>query len=70
MAGTDIGAGVCSELVGGSVGLFVGLDVSISGLLLGDTVGSDVGLRLGDLDGLDVVGIWVGDEEGDTYHQL
>ena len=51
MAGTGIGAGVCSELVGGSVGLFVGL--AVSGLWLGDTVGSDVvglkvmGLRLG-----------------------
>ena len=43
------------------VGLFEGLDVT--GLWLGDTVGSDVvglevtGLRLGDLDGLDVTGL-------------
>ena len=39
-------------------GPFVGLEVT--GLWLGDTVGSDVGLRLGDLDGLDVLGDTVG----------
>ena len=50
------------------LGKFVGLEVS--GLLLGDKVGSDVvgrgvsGLRLGDLVGLAVVGLSVGDEDG------
>ena len=29
-----------------------------------DTVGSDVGLRLGDLEGLDVSGLWLGDTVG------
>ena len=44
------------------VGLPVGS--SVVGLWLGNTVGSDVGLRLGDLDGLDVSGLWLGDTVG------
>ena len=42
----------------------------VSGLWLGDTVGSDVvglevtGLRLGDLDGPEVSGLWLGDTVG------
>ena len=44
--------------------------LEVSGLWLGDTVGSDVvgfgvtGLRLGDLDGLEVSGLWLGDTVG------
>ena len=50
--------------VGNNVGVCDGLDVS--GLLLGDTVGSDVvGLEVtGDWDGLDDSGLWLGDTVG------
>ena len=63
-----------SELhsTGGGVGLRLGVldGLEVSGLLLGDTVGSDVvglkvtGLRLGDLDGLEVSGLRLGDTVG------
>ena len=64
--GADVTGASVGLFEGGSLGKFDGLKVS--GLLLGDMVGSDVvgfevtGLRLGDLVGLKVVGF----EEGNS----